>query len=268
MNTIERLNNFKLNAISIIESAHYYMQSLQPLNSIEFMNPDERKTYDSYVELINRISEKYNELYGTLSEEEKKENDYMDIIVEFNTVLKSVPCIEMVTENDDEESIKEKFNKAYQFGMSALEEKVAAEKRGDKVTVLNCNRVLEACHMTFKKHPWGMEYQANLDQYEEGLRSGKVAVDNLLAYKDLYHEAVQVAIEYAKAMIEGRPYEEIAAIAKRFEPIYEKSDELLKKIPEESLKDINTNAIRHLKISVQSRPREFLEKSNSYLRVK
>ena len=48
MNTIERLNNFKLNAISIIESAHYYMQSLQPLNSIEFMKYDNLAKFFTY----------------------------------------------------------------------------------------------------------------------------------------------------------------------------------------------------------------------------
>ena len=268
MNKLEKLNNLKLNAMSIVKSVLLYMRALQPLNNPVFMNPEEKKMYDSYVVIINKLNKEYTELFGTLTPDEMTKHQHMNILAEFNSAVRELECIEMVYDGDDEYELKDKFAKAYKYGKRAIEDKIDAEKRNDQVTILNCNRILAACDMVFKKHSWGQGYITDLEKYEERLRSGRTVDDDLRDYEALYEETVELSIKYAHALIDDAPEEERRKLYESYEPIYERADDLLKFVPFERLKDINTNAIRWLRIHVQSNPSEFLEKFSSFKRLK
>ena len=257
MDKLEKLNNLKVEAMSLIKSALYYMKALQPLNNPTFMNPDEMRIYNGYKVIITNLEKQYSDLYRTLTIEERSKHEHMNILGEFNHSITVVPCIEMAYNSDDEYELNDKFRKAYDFGVKALEEKIEAEKRKDNITILNANRVLAACHMVFKAHFWGESYQEDLDEYEKRLRSGRTVSDDLSEYDELYNEAIDLSIEYAKDLVNGGTHS--TEIWKKYEPLFKREDQLLRFVPREKRPNTEHN-LHWLRLQVQSNPTLFLNR--------
>ncbi len=268
MNKIERLNNLKLSAMNIIKSTLLYMKYLQPLNNPEFMNETEKKTLDSYKLIINNINNEYNELYKSLSVEERREHEYKNLLGEFNQALRTVECIDMVYNGDDEYELRDKFGKAYKYGMTAVEEKIEAEKNDDTMTVLKCNRILAACSMTFKGHFWGEGYQKDLEDYENRLRCGRTIEDDISDFEEIYSEAMDLSLRYAKDLEQGISDMDKDNYYNIYIILNERAKTALRFVPRGMIPEQGYNSINWLRIEVEENPKVFLEKYDPDHKVK
>ncbi len=268
MNKIERLNNLKLNAMNIIKAALLYMKYLQPLNNPEFMNETEKRTLDSYKVIINNINNEYDELYKSLSVEERREHEYKNILGEFNRALRTIESIDMVYNGDDEYELHDKLSKAYKYGMTAVEEKIEAEKRNDNITVLKCNRILAACSMTFKGHFWGESYQKDLDNYETRLRSGRTIEDDIHDFETIYSDALDLSIRYAKDLEQGMSDMEKDNYFNLYRILDARAREALRFVPRGMIPEQGYNSINWLRIEAQENQKAFIEKYDPEHRVK
>lgn len=260
MDKIERLNNLKIQAMSLSKSVLYFLKSIEPLNDFAFMNQKEKDMYNQYRSLIRKIDQDYLDIYRTLSDDERSKHDYVNILGEYGKSIKAIKSIEMVYDGDDEFELNDKFRKAYDFGIRALEEKVAAEKRNDYEAVLHSNRVLAACHQVFNAHFWGKGYQEDLDQYEIRVRSNRTVADDLKDYQKLHEEVVNMSIEYAKAIIFGASEEELNNYWNSYEFYFTKEEELLKFLPYEARKNLDDN-FHWLRLEARDNPKEFLKRN-------
>ena len=265
MRTIDKLNKSKHEALTIIREMIVFMQDLYPLNNVRFMNEDEKKQYDDYLNKIKIVNHEYEELYNKLSPSEKKFHEHINIMNKYMETIYQLPSLNTTLINND---FKKNRENALCIIRTFIRRKIAAEKNNNLETVKKCDRVIDSCEEVYCEQLKDINYRDYVRSYEDRLRRGRTNDDEKRDYQELVKEAENLAIEYAIAKINGISEEETIIYLNKFDDLIIKGKNLLRFLSQYDLDNIQGENIEFIKAQVDDNPKKYLTNKGIFIVTK
>lgn len=258
MHNSKELGDIYREALDIFRRTTVFMKELYPLNNVEFMNSEEKKTFNRFESKISSLHTKYLALYNEIPQSERVFIRNPNIMDEFNAIIHNLPSLCSLSNVHDESDIEKVFKNNLVIAKTMITRKISSERDNDKEMLDKCKRVLDCCNRVYMCNPMGASYLDYMVKYEERIRSGRTNEDDISDYDKLVEEAKNLAIEYARALINGAIATDFMIYDQAFGVIYERGHTLLRFLPEKTIQRMNLKDIFAIRETVTKNPMKYL----------
>lgn len=229
-----------------------------PMDSREFLTGEDAERVKKNDEIIKQLANEYLETYKNLQFDVQREYDYKNIQgTYYQNTHKSKGLVKAYS-NSDEYELHKAFSKAYNFGMSAIDNIYSAKMDENETEVIKNKKILDECIDIFKVHFWGEERIKSLERYCQRKETGRTNDDDIREYMSLIEECKKVSLDYAKANVNGISDVERTEYLKIYEDIFDREKKLIEFLPREVLNEVEVN-LHWLKVDAERNPRKLID---------
>lgn len=244
-------------AKKITEQTKKILEENFPLDSREFLPREIRLFIQQNDDEIIRLDRQYLNEYKKLPPKEQITYKYKNIRGDYYLDTHMSKGLIFAYPRMDEYELHEAFQRATKFGMQAIDSIHLASKTNDEQLLRKSQLVLKNCEEILSIHYWGEERLKYLSRYIDRLKKGRTIEEDIEDYKLLIQETKMLAIEYARAILNGISEEEIRNFKYRFEEIFKREISLTEFVPKEILSEVKVN-LHWIKVDVERDPKKMI----------